>query len=228
MAVLKVEKREGTGKYVAFDMRKQGLIPAVMYGTGMESVNLAVNEHELQMLLVGGSRLIDLDLNGKKQMAILKGLQHATIGKHLLHADFNAIDENTPLHVDVDVELVGDSIGAREGGIVEIDLHALQVECLPRNLPDKLTIDIAKLAIGGVIYVKDVKVPAGVAIKNHADLPVVSCHHANRVVEAAAVVAEAAVAADGKAAPAAAAAAPAKAGAAPAKAAAPAAPAKKK
>lgn len=221
MAVLKVEKREGTGKYVAFDLRKKGLIPAVMYGVGMENVNLTVNERELQTLLGAGARLIDLDLAGKKQMAILKGLQHATIGKHLMHADFNAIDENTPLHVDVDVELTGESVGAREGGIVAMDLHALQIECLPRNLPEKLTVDVSKLGIGGVIYVKDLTIPAGVTVKTHSDVAVVSCHHINRAVE------NAAEAAAVEAAPAAAAPAAKGAAAKPA-AAAPAAPAKKK
>lgn len=201
MAVLKAEMREGTGKYVAFDLRKKGRIPAVMYGVDSANVNLSVDEHELLMLLRTGDRLIDLDLNGKKQMAILKDLQHPALGKHLLHADFRAIDEKTPLHVDVEVELLGESIGAKTGGVVEIDLHALQVECLPRNLPNSLPVDISELAVGGVIYVRDIKVPAGVTVKTHADVAVVSCHHAARaVIEEVAPVVEAAPVAGTKAA----------------------------
>lgn len=218
MAVLKVEKREGTGKYVAFDMRKQGLIPAVMYGAGVDNTNLSVNERELQMLLEKGARLIDLDIAGKKQMALLKGLQYATIGKHILHADFNAIDENTPLHVDVELETVGEAPGVKDGGILVLDLHAIAVECLPRNLPEKLVIDVSAMKIGSVVYVQDIKLPAGVKVKNHGDVAAVSCHHPSRAVENAAA---------SEAAPAAAAAAPA-AGAKAAPAAAPAAAAKKK
>jgi len=194
-------------------MRKQGVIPAVMYGKGIESVKLSVNERELQAVIVTGARLIDLDMGGKKQMAILKDIQYKTIGNRLVHADFNAVDENTPLHINVDIKLVGEAKGAREGAMIIHDLHEVEVTCLPRDLPGDIQVSVDDLGIGDVLYVKDLPALKNATYRTHADVAVVSCHHAARAVEVApaaeAVPAAAAAPAAGAKAPAAGAKAPA-------------------
>ena len=207
---LKAEKREKTGKYAAFDMRKTGKIPAVVYGKGMETnINLTLDQKEFRQVLASGSRLIDLDVAGTKQMAVVKAVQHETIGKNILHVDFRAVDANTTLHLDVEVVLKGDAAGVQEGGIIEQNLHMITLECLPKDLPTSVELDISNLKIGGVLLVKDIPTLAGVKFVTHEDVPVVSCNYKSEDKPAAQAAAEE-PAADAAAAPAAAPAADAK------------------
>ena len=179
MAVLKVQKREGTGKYVAFNLRKQGLIPAVLYGKGAENVNLIVSEKELQEIVKSGERLIDLDIDGKAQKAIFKAAQHENIGDKLIHADFRIVDENTLLHIDVEVALTGTAAGEEVGGVVEQDLHKVQVACKPANLPEIIEVDISSLLVGKVLYVRDLPAIEGVSYQTPEGVAVASCHGAS-------------------------------------------------
>ena len=183
MAVLKVQKREGTGKYVAFDLRKQGMIPAVLYGKGAENVNLIVCEKELQEIVASGERLLELDIEGKTQKAIFKAAQHENIGDKLIHADFRIVDENTVLHIYVEVELTGTAAGEEVGGVVEQDLHKVQVACKPANLPEVINVDVSSLLVGKVLYVKDLPAIDGVSYKTPESVAVVSCHGASADVE---------------------------------------------
>ena len=188
---LKAEKREKTGKYVAFDLRKAGKIPAVVYGRGLkENINLTLDQKEFKQVLASGSRLIDLD---------------ETIGKNILHADFRAVDANTTLHLDVEIVLKGDAAGVQEGGIIEQNLHMITLECLPKDLPSSIELDISKLKISGVLLVKDIPAIPGVKFVTHEDVPVVSCNYksednpaAKAAEEPAADAAAAAPAADAK------------------------------
>jgi len=185
VAVLKAEKREGTGKYVAFDLRKEGMLPAVYYGKGVENMNLAVNEKELYELIISGERIVDLDIAGEMKKAVLKDVQHESIGEGLLHADFRAIDENTAVHVDVSVELVGEAKGAGLGGVVELELHTVSVECLPANLPEVVNLDISTLGLNEVWHVTNLPALKGVKYMTSADSVVVTCHAPHKQEEAA-------------------------------------------
>ncbi len=176
MAVLKVQKREGTGKYVAFDLRKEGMIPAVLYGKGFENINLTVDQKELQELVKSGERLLELDIDGKKQRAVLKAAQHENIGDKLIHADFRMVNEDTELHVEVEIALTGIAAGIDLGGVVEQDLHTVQVACKPGDLPEVVTVDVSPLNIGDVLYVKDLPAISGVVYQTLEDVAVVSCH----------------------------------------------------
>ncbi len=179
MAVLKVQKREGTGKYVAFNLRKEGKIPAVLYGKGAENVNLAVDEGELQEIVKSGERLVDLEVDGKKQQAIIKDAQHENIGDKLIHADFRLVDADTELHVEVEIEIVGTAAGEDVGGVVEVDLHNVQISCKPADLPEIIKVNISALKLGDVLYVKDLPVLEGVVYQTPENVAVVSCHGAS-------------------------------------------------
>ena len=176
MAVLKVQKRQGTGKYVAFEMRKEGMIPAVLYGKGVENVNLAVNEKELQEIIESGERIVDLDIEGTAQKAILKAAQHENIGEKIIHADFRIVDANTIVHVEIEVNIKGTAAGIDQGGAVEQDLHRVQISCKPADLPESVTIDVTKLCIGDVLYVGDLPKIDGVTYTTSEQVAVVSCH----------------------------------------------------
>lgn len=175
---LKAEKREKTGKYIAFDLRKVGKIPGVVYGKGLkENINLTLDQKEFKQVLASGARVIDLDIAGSKQMAVVKAVQHETIGKNILHVDFRAVDANTTLHLDIEVVLKGDAAGVQQGGIIEQNLHMITLECLPKDLPGSIELDISKLNINDVLLVKDIPAIPGVKFITHEDVPVVSCNY---------------------------------------------------
>ncbi|MBN2711732.1 MAG: 50S ribosomal protein L25 [Planctomycetes bacterium] len=177
MATLSIQKREGVGKYVAFDMRKEGFIPGVIYGRELkENLNVKVPLKEFVRILHSGERVLDLDLEGTKIHSIIKDVQHGTFDRDILHADFRAISDTDKIHVTVEVALVGDSVGVAGGGVVEQSQFNVDVECTPKTLPDHINVDITNMNIDNVIYVKDIVAPAGVKILTHADVAVASCH----------------------------------------------------
>ncbi|GHT03156.1 50S ribosomal protein L25 [Planctomycetales bacterium] len=184
---LQAEKREKSGKYIAFALRKIGKIPAVAYGPALkENLNLAVNQKELNQILASGVRLLDLDIGGQKQMAVIKDIQHATIGNDILHADFRAINDDTKLHLTVEVTLKGEAAGsAQTGALIEQNLHRITIECLPKDLPAEIVLDISKLEVGNVWFVSDLPQLPKVRYVTHAEVPVVSCRLKTEEVEKA-------------------------------------------
>jgi len=197
VAELKVEKREGAGKYVAFNLRKEGKVPGVIYGVGMEeNINIAVPVKELMLAVGEGARIMELDFGGSKEHVLLKALQHGTYEWEIMHVDFIRITDATRIHVDVDLVIKGEAPGAKAGGLIEHVLHTISLECPARSLPDKIEVDISNLELGHVIYVSDIAAPAGVKFLTDAKSTVVSCHvPRGKAEEAPAAEAEAAPAA---------------------------------
>ncbi|PMP66689.1 MAG: 50S ribosomal protein L25 [Thermodesulfobacterium geofontis] len=163
-------KREKTGKEFCKKLRKQGLIPAIVYGSRFQPLPIAIKSSELESILIkhkGETILFNLQLiNGEssKIQAILKEYQIHPITDKIIHIDFVAIHEKETIIIDVPLEFLGKPIGISKGGILEILLHELTVECLPSDIPDKIAIDISNLDIGDVLHVKDIKVPEGIKI----------------------------------------------------------------
>lgn len=176
VATLKAEKRTGTGKYVAFNLRKTGRIPAVLYGKGMENVNLQVMEKDVLQVLKAGERMVELEIEGKAQTALLKSVQRAVIGPSLVHADFRAVDASTTMHLEVPVELIGEAAGVEKGGLIEQALFTVGVSCVPGNLPEKIVLDISTLDIDHAFYVENLPALPGVTYTVEPDVSVVSCH----------------------------------------------------
>jgi large subunit ribosomal protein L25 len=104
--------------------------------------------------------------NGETQriQAILKDYQLHPVTDKIIHLDFVAIKEGETVSIDVPLEFVGRPVGLTKGGVIEIFMHDLTVECLPSNIPDKIQVDISNLDLGDVLHVKDIKVPEGVKV----------------------------------------------------------------
>ena len=164
---LSVVKREKTGKECAKKLRKQGLIPAIVYGHNFDPVPISVKANELESILhkyKGETLLFNLEVqNGETQriQAILKDYQLHPVTDKIIHLDFVAIKEGETVSIDVPLEFVGRPVGLTKGGVIEIFMHDLTVECLPSNIPDKIQVDISNLDLGDVLHVKDIKVQIG-------------------------------------------------------------------
>jgi len=172
-SVLNVETRVRIGKGGARKVRQDGLVPAVVYGKGIEPLNLRLDPKALQQAVAtdaGWNTLITLKGDGPfdGQVVILKDMQIDAIRREPKHIDFMAIDLKKTLSVMVPVHPVGKSKGEVEGGTLQLVRHELEVFCLPTSIPTSIEIDVTKLGIGEVIHIDEVPLPEGV--ESHHDV----------------------------------------------------------
>jgi large subunit ribosomal protein L25 len=164
-------------------LRKTGMIPAVIYGHH-DPVSISVNAHEFysQFRTISENTIINLTVDKQKFDVLVKDYQEDAVSQTITHIDFYAIDQNKTLKTNVPVNLTGAAVGVKEGGLLEHLLHALEVECLPKDLPDEFVLDITELEVSHSLHVRDIDVPEGVRIMNSLDQTIVLIQHA-RVVE---------------------------------------------
>lgn len=176
---LNVSQREGLGKGTARTLRREGLIPAVMYGKGVESCSLTVEPKKLSAIVnseAGWNTLITLKGEGSfdGKVVILKDMQLDPIRQNVLHVDFQAIDLKEKTHVMVPVVAVGKSAGEKEGGNLQVIRHEIELVCLPTNIPAVLEVDVTALAIGDVLHVQDIALPTGVELPADVNYTVIT------------------------------------------------------
>ncbi|SFT28590.1 50S ribosomal protein L25 [Paenibacillus sp. BC26] len=158
-------------------MRLQGNIPGVVYGTKLsKSISISVNEKELAHLLRSHPHaLLELDIPGEgKQPVMLTQVQREPLTRELLHIDFHQVNMNESIKTPVRLEMVGDSTGVREGGILQAMLHELEVHCLPDRIPEVIEVNVSSLGIGENLLVSDLQLPSGVTTKVDADQVIVT------------------------------------------------------
>ena len=193
--VVSAKNRTETGKNVNRRLRVEGLIPGVLYGSSKKPVAVSVSPKEIGSILrskTGENTLFDLDLDGSRRTVILKEFQLEPIKGSLLHADFYEVALDKLLQVNVHVELVGVPVGVKvQGGIVDWVTRELEIESLPRDIPEKITVDISNLEIGKHVRVADIQAPDKVKILTDPGL-VVAHVVTPRAEEVAATAAEAA------------------------------------
>src|SRR5438067_8282463 len=173
---LKAEPRSETGRSAARRLKARGIVPAVVYGGKEESQPLQVSARDINAMLShasGENILVELEIAGAKETrtALLQEVQHSPVGGIVLHVDFHAISMDEKIQADVPLEAFGVPTGVKNfGGLLEQNLRVLPIECLPRDLPDKITVDVSALNIGDSIHVRDIKLPSGVIAKVQAEL----------------------------------------------------------
>ncbi|GEP43867.1 50S ribosomal protein L25 [Brevifollis gellanilyticus] len=214
---LVAQPRSISGTAAVKRLRKTGSTPAVVYGRKVAPANVQVDTKTFTKILQGSSSdniLVSLKLDNGEQLALVQEVQHDHLKGGITHIDFHAIAFDEEIHAEVPVEVVGEAPGLKFGGLVEAIHHEIEVRCLPKDLPERISIDVSALELGKAIHVGEIKFPEGVRPSLAGDVVVVMCVEPK--VEAEPEPAAAAAAA--KAAPAAKAAAPAAAAAkAPAK-----------
>jgi large subunit ribosomal protein L25 len=178
-AELQVMNREGTGKGTARSLRRQGLVPAVVYGRGFAACPITVDPRELQKAIAteaGWNTLITLQGDGAfaGKTVILKDMQRDSISRSIMHVDFQAIDRQTKVHVMVPVHSIGKSAGEKEGGNLQIIRHELEVVCLPDAIPAAIEVDVTGLEIGDVLHIEDLTLPPGVEVPHDVNFTVIT------------------------------------------------------
>jgi large subunit ribosomal protein L25 len=187
---LEVVTRSATGTRESRRLRRQGLVPAILYGHGEKCVDLAAKREALELVIRHGSRVVDLT-GAVKESALIRELQWDTFGLEPIHVDLLRVSKTDRVKVKVPVDLRGEAPGHRAGGTINIVLHEVEIECTPDQIPDKIHAQIGGLEVGGVIKVHDLELPAGAVAVTDGDEPVVACTMAGiKVEEAAAAPAE--------------------------------------
>jgi large subunit ribosomal protein L25 len=166
--VLQAVRRTRSGKGVARKIRAQGLIPAVFYGGG-ENIPLSLQPKELLKILSAGENTIfQLEIEGEAaedRKALVRDLQRDPLKETLLHADLYRISMDVEITVSVPLVLEGMSREVSDvGGVINQLLHEIEIQCLPSLIPHELTVDVAHLGLGGVLHVRDIRVPQGIQV----------------------------------------------------------------
>ncbi len=162
---LDVHVREERGSAAARRMRKEGLIPGVVYGGGGEPTAIAVAERELRKALTtdhGLNAILDVQVNGETRPVILKEFQRDPISSRVSHIDLVVVRLDRAIQTAVSIEIVGDSPGAKEGGVLQQVAREVLVEALPMEVPDRIEADISTLAIGDSLRLGDLTELEGV------------------------------------------------------------------
>ena len=176
--VLSGKIREKTGKVATKEVRRNGEIPAVLYGL-KDNLSFSVCADNLKDILTakGQNALIDLNLEGnKKRKVILKEFQSHPLKERWVHVDFLEVDVAKKVKVNVDVHLIGKSAGEKMGGLVNQVLKSIHVECLPVDIPQSVDLDVTAVELGQVLHVSDLSLPDKVKILHQPNEAVVSVH----------------------------------------------------
>jgi large subunit ribosomal protein L25 len=175
--VVAAESRTETGKNANRRLRGRGLIPGIVYGAGRDAVAVAVSPREITDILgsaSGENTLFDIEMDGKRRKVILKEFQREPLQGQLLHADFFEVALDKPIEVKVHIELVGTPTGVKnQGGLLDFITRELELECLPTDIPDKITVDVSDLELGRHLRVSEVTLPSDrVTLLTDADVVV--------------------------------------------------------
>ena len=164
-------RRQGTGKSIARQLRRQGLVPAIVYG-GDAPQTITVNPRDVLRIIAGHAgttQLLSLKLEGDggARMAIIRDMQFDPVTERLLHVDIQEVRADRAITVRVAVHPVGEAVGVKDTkGILNLVMHEVEVSTLPTNIPERIDADVSNLAIGDVLAVRDLQAPEGVRILN--------------------------------------------------------------
>lgn len=185
---IKVQRREVEGKGASRRLRRDGLIPAIVYGGELKPVNIELNHNEVWLASQNDwfySSILSLSLNGDIQKVLLRDMQRHPFKQLIMHIDFQRVNDNEALHASVPLHFLNEEIspaGKSAEVVVTHELNEIQVVCLPKDLPEFVEVDLSALSVGDVIHLSDLKLPAGVELpelklgKEH-DVAVVIAKH---------------------------------------------------
>jgi len=202
---LNAELRADQGKGASRRLRHTDKLPAIVYGTGKDAVNLMLTQREVRAHLKNEtfySSILSLKYAGKSEQVILRDIQHHPYKLDIMHMDFQRVDANKKLHMHVPLHFTNEdkSPGVKlEGGIVSHVVIEVEIECLPKDIPEFIEVDVSGLHTNHAIHLSELKLPAGVEIRalKHGvdhDSAVVSIHPPKQVAEETPAVAVAEVA----------------------------------
>jgi large subunit ribosomal protein L25 len=179
--VLVTQPRSERGSGAARRLRRNGLVPGVIYGHKEENLAVSLSADALMKAIRQGAHVVDFELKGKQEKALIREVQWDYLGKDLVHVDFERVSADETITVTVPIEIRGTAPGIAQGGVLDQPLHNLSIECLALNIPDSIRVNVGELQIDQAIHVRDLVLPEGVKATGNPDTIVV--HVTAKVVE---------------------------------------------
>ncbi|MBF0624875.1 MAG: 50S ribosomal protein L25/general stress protein Ctc [Magnetococcales bacterium] len=178
MAEINAEKRDGTGKGVARQLRRDGRLPAVLYGAGKENINLSLNAREWAALEAAQGAHLRTNpqtlilAGGARELVLLRGRQAHPVTSVTEHVDFLRFDPERRITIMIPVVIVGEDEcpGIKRGGMVQTIFRELEIQCRAGSIPEQITVSVANLEIGSSIHVNDITLPPGVEVHSEDNL----------------------------------------------------------
>jgi len=174
--LLKGQLRDKAGTKQSAKLRKQGRIPAIVYGHKKEPLAISLDKHEFVEGIHHGHRLVEIQLGDEKETMLVKEVQYDHLGREVIHADLVRVSATETIEVKVPIEVKGIAKGAQDGGVIAIHTDQLEVECLVTAIPESIAVSVKELAVGDTIYAKDVKLPEGVKLVSDSETLLISCN----------------------------------------------------
>lgn len=189
---LSVRLREDTGSRASRRLRRAGEFPAVLGGLGQDVVNLAVPTQEFEKARRDGAQLLTLGLGDDQVEVLVRDIQYDAFGEKILHVDFDRVKRGELISLEIPIEFFGEPEGGSEAGIFQTRMTSLNVECLPRSIPEKIEVDIRGLTLGDEVRTADLTLPEGVSLVDVSGEEVIAVFAALTVEEEVEEVEEAA------------------------------------
>ncbi len=164
---MSAQPRQAVGKGAARAARRAGLVPGVIYGTGVDTVSVAIDSKTFSIEYGKGgffSRLYELDLEGEKMRVLPRDVQVHPVTDSPLHVDFLRLTADSRINVDVAVQFINDeeSPGIKRGGVLNVVRHTIELNCRADSIPESITVDLTGLDIGGSVHISHIELPEGV------------------------------------------------------------------
>ncbi len=158
---INAEKRDLGKRSDLTELRKEGFIPGIIYGAGQEGIKIAFNARDYTREYkksIGAVAFFDITVDGKTYKTFIKEKQIHPLTREVVHIDFLELHKGKPITIDVPINFTGEAIGTKEGGVFEIIHRAIQVTCLPKDIPEEISFDISNMDIGDSIHLKDLNI----------------------------------------------------------------------
>jgi len=174
--LLKAEIREDSGSKHAAKIRRQGRIPAIVYGHKQKPLAVSLDAHNFVEGLHHGRRVIDVQMGKRKQKMIVKDLQYDYLGKNIIHVDLMRVNVAETVKVTVPIELKGIAKGTHESGIIEEHTDHLEIECRVTDIPETIVVGVKDVGVGDTLHAGDIELPEGVKLTSPPSTLLVTCN----------------------------------------------------
>ncbi len=171
--VLDTKTREKSGRRATISLRKQGMLPAIVYGHKETPEQISISKEDFAGILKVHAKALALQINGKKQEVLIQEIQYDYLGKEVLHVDFLRASATDIIRVVIPIELRGTAAGLKGGGVLIQPLHSIHVECTVANRPDSIRVKLDDLQLGQAIHIRELAIPEGVKCLDNPEAVVV-------------------------------------------------------
>ena len=155
---LDIKNRKANRSKGAKAIRREGLVPGVLYYSGEENVNISIEKSVLFHAIHSGQRIFEIEQEGENQYTMIKQLQYHPVTDEIIHVDLMRVRRSEKINISVPLVLVGDAIGVKEGGVLSQSLTQIEISCYPTDVPEQIELNIEKLELNAALSVSDIEI----------------------------------------------------------------------